>query len=44
LSFSRCLNELEPAHVLHAVDAALASRSMSAACARPSGACGDDRR
>ena len=44
LSFSRCLNELEPAHVLHAVDAALASRAMSAAGARPSRPRGDDRR
>jgi heptosyltransferase III len=30
LSFSRCLDELAPARVLHAVDAALASRSVSA--------------
>jgi heptosyltransferase III len=35
LSFSKCLDELTSAQVLHAVDAALASRSVSAVTSEP---------
>ena len=43
-SFSRCLDELAPAQVLHAVDAALASWSTPAGPACTGGRCGGDRR
>jgi heptosyltransferase-3 len=42
-SFSRCLDELKPAQVLHGVDAALASRPAPAV-ALEGGAAGDDWR
>jgi heptosyltransferase-3 len=44
LSFSTCLDELAPAQVLRAVDAALASQSMSAGAAAPAAETNDDRR
>lgn len=43
-SFSICLDELAPAQVLHAVDAALASQSMSAVAPPRAADVGDDRR
>jgi heptosyltransferase-3 len=44
LSFSKCLDELAPTQVLRAVDAALASQSMSAVTPAPAAHVGDDRR